>query len=85
MPTIVFQVNLTTVDSLTTKLPVAPTDSASNFPSTRSTWWPSAFGSMHKMKHADLITLSGQTAVYALNNFTSGEFKFLDVVTNTPG
>jgi hypothetical protein len=36
------------------------------------------------MKHGDEFALEGMDALYVRDNYTSGEFKFLDVVSTTP-
>lgn len=82
MPTIVFQVNLSTVNQLSHKQPYNSTE-AEYFDSTRSTWFPDILRNNRKLKHGDTITIEGQNAIYLLDNYTSGTYKFLDVVSTT--
>jgi len=82
MPAITFQVNLTTVDSLSCRQPYTSTE-ATNFASTRSTWFPNLLRDNRELKHGATFTISdGVHALYVKNNFTTGEFKFLDVVSS---
>ena len=76
----IFQVNLETVDSLSDRTPYSQAEAA-NFKLTRSTWFPDFLRNNHALKHGNQITVSGVSALYLLNNFTSGEFKFLDYVS----
>lgn len=78
----IFQVNLTTVDNLSDRQPYNQTE-GTNFVNTRSTWFPDFLRDNHALKHGDRITVSGKSALYLLNNFTSGQFKFLDYVSGT--
>jgi hypothetical protein len=78
----IFTVNLTTVHSLQDRQPYNRTEGA-NFALTRSAWFPDFLRDNHNLKHGDQLTISGRQALYLLNNFTSGDFKFLDYVSGT--
>jgi hypothetical protein len=82
MPTITFRVNLETVNNLTHKTPYNSTEST-NFKSTRVTWFPDRLLNNRRLEHGDEFTISGLNALNLKNNYTSGEFKFLDIVTET--
>jgi hypothetical protein len=77
-----FQVNLATVNLLNSKQPYG-SDNGSNFPTTRSTWFPNSLLNNRALKHGDTFTASGSDAIYLKNNFTTGTFKFLDYVSGT--
>lgn len=85
MSTIVFRVNLETVDNLTSKQPYNQYDStvANNFRATRITWFPDILRDNRELNHGDTFTVHDANAQYLKRNFTSGEFKFLDIVTET--
>lgn len=80
MPTITFRVNLETLNKLNSKQPWNSTE-GTNFPSTRSTWWPNQLLNNRANIQGDLLTLTGVEALYYYSNFTTGEYAFLDVVT----
>lgn len=82
MPTITFQVNLETVNSLTHKQPYNSSEGG-NFKETRVTWFPDILRNNRELKNGDEFTVSGENALYLKNNFTSGEFKFLDIIEET--
>ena len=84
MATITFRVNLDTVDKFTSKQPYNQYDStiADNFKSTRVTWFPDFIRNNRELKNGDEFTVTDAAAEYLKNNFTSGEFKFLDIVTS---
>lgn len=87
MSTIVFRVNLETVNKFANKQPYNQYDStiSDEFRETRVTWFPNILRNNNKLTHGDEFTLSGVQALYMRDNFTSGDFKFLDVVsTSTP-
>lgn len=68
---ITFQVNLATTNVLTSKNPYSSNDpQGSNFASTRSTWFPDFLRDNHNLKHGDTLVVSGQQALYLLNNCT---------------
>lgn len=83
MPTILFRVNLETVDNLSSSLPYTQAESA-NFKSTRSTWFPDRLIDNRKLKNGDTFTLSGLNAIYLRDNYSIGRFKFLDIVSSVP-
>lgn len=85
MATITFQVNLDTVDKFTSKQPYNQYDStiADNFKSTRVTWFPDFIRNNRELKNGSQFTVEGSAAKYLKDNFTTGEFKFLDVITET--
>lgn len=80
MPTITFRVNLSTVNELSHKPPYNQTEAA-NFKLTRLTWFPDILRNNRELKHDVEFEVSGVNALYLKNNFTTGEFKFLDVVS----
>jgi hypothetical protein len=82
MPTITFSVNLETVNQRAASQPYKATEAA-NFKLTRSTWLPDLLRDNRKLKHGDTVTVSGLQALYLKNNFTSGDFKCLDIVSES--
>lgn len=78
MPTITFQVNLSNRADWSNPFTLAEAD---NFKNTKVTWFPDFLRNNRELKHGDEITVSGRQAIYLRDNFTSGEFKFLDVVS----
>jgi len=83
MATITFQVNLSTVNEFSDKPPYNQTDGA-NFKLTRLTWFPDILRNNRELKHGSQFTLDGLNGLYLKNNFTSGAFKFLDIVSEVP-
>jgi hypothetical protein len=83
MPTITFRVNLETVNSRSAALPY-PADQVTSMASCRVAWFPNRLLGNRQMKHGDEFALEGMDALYVRDNYTSGEFKFLDVVSTTP-
>ncbi len=79
---ITFRVNLSTLNALSCKQPYNTTE-GTNFPTTRSTWFPDMLINNRQPKHGDLVEVSGMNAIYLLNNYTSGPYKFLDYVSGT--
>jgi hypothetical protein len=70
---ITFQVNLQTLNLLSTKGPYSSNDpQGANFALTRSTWFPDFLRDNHQLHHGDLISASGDQALYLLNNYTFG-------------
>lgn len=82
MPTIVFRVNLETLQSHGFSQPYTSTE-ATNFKSTRVTWFPDILRNNRELKHGDEFTVDGTKALYLKNNYTSGDYKFLDIVSET--
>jgi len=81
---ITFKVNLETTNLLSSKGPYSSNDpQGSNFKLTRSTWFPDFLRDNHNLKHGATLVVSGMEALYLLNNFTSGTYKFLDYVSGT--
>lgn len=81
---IVFQVNLSTVNRDASKQPYDFIgQDYTNLPSTRITWFPGFLLDNRELRHGDTFTVSGKQAVYLNTNFTSGTYKFLDVVSGT--
>ena len=78
-----FRVNLETVDLLNYKQPYNRSTENDGFSASRSTWFADLLRDNRALKHGDTIVVSGVRAVYLRNNFTSGEFKFLDYVSGT--
>jgi hypothetical protein len=69
---ITFQVNLQTIDVLSSKNPYSSNDPQGvNFPNTRSTWFPDFLRDNYDLKNGNQIVVSGDQALYLLNNFTS--------------
>ena len=79
-PTITFQVNLTPTNSLSWSQPYTQAQAA-NFPLTNSTWFPDFLTNNHALKHGNQFTVSGIRAIYLKNNFTTGPYAFLTVVS----
>ncbi len=81
---ITFRVNLETSNLLNTKGPYASNDLlGDNFKFTRSTFFPDILRDNRILKHGNTFTVSGEPALYLLNNYTTGTFKFLDYVSGT--
>ena len=87
MATITFRVSLATVNQLSHKQPFHGSSMAghegtegANFQLTRVTWFPDFLRRNHELKHGDEFTVSDMEANYLRDNFTSGEFNFLDIV-----
>lgn len=83
MATIVFEINLETVNRYSASLPHAPTDSIDNMRETRSTWLPNLKNNNMVLKHGDQFTVSGIYAKYLEDNFTTGEGAVLKVISKT--
>jgi len=78
MATITFRVNLTpAVGHLSPTSKSGHTDAAI---ASRGSWFPNDILNNRGLSHGDEFTVSGVEAYYLRENFTSGEFKFLDVV-----
>ncbi len=82
MPTIVFKVNLETLNRHSFSHPFTLAE-ADNFRTTKHTFFPDMIRDNRKLKHGDQFTETGTKALYLKNNFTSGAFKFLDIVSET--
>jgi len=82
MPTITFELNLENPHALDWSQPYTVSE-ASNFKSTRVTWLPDFLRDNRELKHGNQFTVSGRQAVYLRDNFTSGEFGILTVVSTT--
>lgn len=80
MPTITFQVNLENPNALSFSQPYTNTE-ADNFKYTRVAYFPDLLRDNRELKHGAQFTVDGLRALYLKNNFTTGEFKFLDVVS----
>lgn len=83
MPKIVFKVNLDTVNKFKDRQPynLATEDYHTR---TRVTWFPDILRNNRELKDDKEFTVEGANALYLKNNYTTGEFKFLDVVSETP-
>jgi hypothetical protein len=79
-PTITFQVNLTPPNSLSWSQPFA-SSFASTIPSQISTWFPDLILDNHDLKNGNQFTVSGIRAIYLKNNFTTGPYAFLTVIS----
>lgn len=84
MATIVFSVNLETVQELSHRPPYNVSTEGGNFKNTRVTWFPDMTIRNRELKHGDEFTETGLKAQYLKDNFTSGTYKFLDIVSETP-
>ena len=80
---ITFRVNLETVNSMEGHQQYTRSE-ADNFRETRTTWFPDLILKNRRLQHGDEFDESGMKAIYLRDNFTEGEFKFLDVVSGTP-
>ena len=79
-PTITFQVNLQNPNALSWSQPYT-TSEAANFPLTNSTWFPDFLRNNHDLKHGNQFTVSGIQAINLKNNFTTGTYAFLTIVS----
>ena len=85
MPTIVFEVNLETVNLFEHKPPFNRDTEGAGVLLGGTTWFQNRLINNRQLKHGDQFTATGLNAVHLQNNYTSGEFKFLDVISiNTP-
>jgi len=82
MPTITFQVNLENPHALDWSQPYT-TSEGSNFKKTRVTWLPDYLRDNRELKDGTQFTVTGQQAVYLKNNFTTGEFNILTIVSQS--
>lgn len=81
---IVFQVNLSTVNLYKNKQPYDYIDQDYTIlPSTRVAWFPGTLLGNRELRHGDTFTVSGKQAIYLVNNYTTGDYKCLDVVSGT--
>jgi hypothetical protein len=80
MSSITFRVNLETVNRYSDPMPFTVAE-ADNFRSTRSTFFSDSILANYKLKHDDEFTVVGSRAQYLKRNFTSGTYKFLDIVS----
>lgn len=84
MPTITFQVNLATINEMTDKPPYNHLTDGANFANSRVAYFPSWLSEDNReLKHGSQFTVSGQEAMYLKNNFTTGQFAFLTIVSQT--
>ena len=68
---ITFQVNLQTTNLLSSKGPYSSNDPhGANFAFTRSIWAPDFLRNNFDLTHGATITMSGEQALYLLNNYT---------------
>lgn len=82
MPTITFRVNLENPQYLSFSQPYT-TDEAANFKATRVSYFPDFLRNNRELKHDVEFTVEGMQALYLKNNFTTGDFKFLDIVSES--
>lgn len=86
---ITFRVNLETTNLLDSKNPYSSNDpQGANFKLTRSTWFPDFLRDNRALKHGATFTVTGEQALYLLNNFTFGHgtnspYAFLDYVSGS--
>ena len=76
-----FTVNLATVGNLVSKQPYS--SSETNFPATRSTFFPDNVLCNRVLQDGDTLVVSGLKAIYMRDNYTSGPYKFLDYVSGS--
>jgi hypothetical protein len=81
---ITFKVNLDTVNKLNWRQPYNLTTEGDNFKTTRSTWLPDFIRDNRILHNGDTIVVSGMPALYLKNNYTTGDFGILTVVSGTP-
>jgi hypothetical protein len=81
----VFKVNLATIKERTGHLPPYDINESpsSNFPATRSTWFPDKKMFNRHLTDGQTFTVSGLDAVYIYNNLTTGPYAFLTYVSGT--
>lgn len=82
MPTITFRVNLENPKYLSFSQPYTQAE-ADNFKTTRVAYFPDLLANNRELKHGVEFTVDGLRALHLKNNFTSGEFKFLDIVSQS--
>lgn len=81
MATVVFQVNLSTPDALSTDSYIQdPTSLQKTF---RSTFLPDDFLDNHVLKNGNQFTAIGENAQYLIKNYTTGSNPLLTIVSNT--
>ncbi len=81
MASTTFRVNLIEPDLLAHTMPVAPSDSASNFRETRSTWFPNLINNTRALKHNDEFTVTESSLIkYLKDSYTTGDNPLLEVV-----
>ena len=81
MPTITFEVNLST--------PLRDSHAPSSnlraegdvFEDTRQAWFPNKILNNHNLKHGNQFTVSGADAVYLKDNYTTGDFALLTIIS----
>lgn len=89
-PTIVFEVNLETVDRVSTLVPEMYQSSpdrgrtdADNQKTLRSTWIPGLNRGNHELKHGDQFTVQGMQAYYLKTTYTTGSNPILKIISET--
>lgn len=85
MPTITFRINLQTIRETNNKPPYNFSRESAGMFLSRSAWFPNHLLNDIKLEHGEEFTRNGNEALYLLNLFTSGDFKFLDIVSNDGG
>lgn len=81
MPTITFSVDLET-PLRNSHAPVSDLRTESdNFKNTRISWFPNNLLGNRTLAHGATFTVSGKEAVYLKDNFTTGDYAFLSVVS----
>ena len=83
---VTFQVNLTNPQALSSSLPYTPESGLTPaiIAAQASSWFPNQLLDIRDLKHGAQFTLYNQDAQYFLNNFTTGPYAFLTVVSNVP-
>ncbi len=77
-----FRVNLETLNKLSHRQPYT-TAEADNFKATRVSYFPDFLLDNHYLTHGQTFQVTGPIALHLKNNYTEGEFKFLDYVSGT--
>lgn len=79
---ITFTVNLETLNNLSCRQPYSKSEAA-NFKMTRIAYFPDNLIDNHNLVHGSTLVVSGATALYLNNNYTTGPYAFLTYVSGT--
>jgi len=83
MATIEFRVNLETA-LRESNVPVTNLRAeGDNFRETRDSWFPNDLRNNRMFKHGDTFTVSGRRAKYLKDNYTSGAYPLLTIVSES--
>lgn len=83
MPTIVFEVDLETPLRRSHVEPNTLRSEADNYQETRSTFIPNSLRNNRALKHGDTFSATGLEAVYLRDNYTTGDYACLTVVSTS--